>query len=59
MERSIRWLLISARVLLAVVFLLNGFGIINQAIPAQEMMERACHQLSFRSPCLQGDSWKS
>jgi len=28
------------RVLLAVVFLLNGFGVINQAIPAKEMMER-------------------
>jgi len=40
MQRSSRWLLISARVLLAVVFLLNGFGIINQAIPAKEMMER-------------------
>jgi uncharacterized membrane protein YphA (DoxX/SURF4 family) len=40
MERSIGSLLISARVLLAVVFLLNGFGVINQAIPAKEMMER-------------------
>ena len=26
--------------LLAVIFLLNGFGIINQAIPAKEMIER-------------------
>jgi len=40
MERSIGWLLIGARVLLAVVFLLNGVGVINQAIPAKEMMER-------------------
>jgi putative oxidoreductase len=40
MERSIGWLLISARVLLAIVFLLNGFGVINQAIPAKEMIER-------------------
>jgi len=40
MERSTRWLLIVARVLLAVVFLLNGFGVINQAIPAKEMIER-------------------
>lgn len=40
MERSTRWLLACARVLLAVVFLLNGFGVINQAIPAKEMMER-------------------
>ena len=40
MERSTRWLLIGARIMIAVVFLLNGFGIINQAIPAKEMMER-------------------
>src|SRR5215510_14483665 len=40
MDRSVPWLLVTARVLLAVVFLLNGFGIINQAIPAKEMMER-------------------
>jgi len=33
-------LLISARTLVALVFLLNGFGVINQAIPAKEMMER-------------------
>ena len=40
MEHSTRWFLIGARVLLAVVFLLNGFGIINQTIPAKEMIER-------------------
>ena len=40
MERSTRWLPICARVLIAAVFLLNGFGVINQAIPAREMMER-------------------
>jgi putative oxidoreductase len=40
MERSTRWLLICARVLLALVFLFNGFGVINQTIPAKEMMER-------------------
>jgi len=38
--RSTRWLLVSARVLIAVVFLLNGFGVINQTIPAKEMMEQ-------------------
>lgn len=38
--RSTRWWLVSARILLAVVFLLNGVGVINQAIPAKEMMER-------------------
>jgi putative oxidoreductase len=35
-----QWFLVSARILMAMVFLLNGFGIINQAIPAKEMMER-------------------
>jgi putative oxidoreductase len=40
MERYNRWLLVCARILISVVFLLNGFGIINQAIPAREMMER-------------------
>ena len=40
MEISNRWLMIGARALLAVVFLLNGFGVINQAIPAKEMIER-------------------
>ena len=33
-------LLVCARILMALVFLLNGFGVINQAIPAREMMER-------------------
>lgn len=39
-----RWnsnLLAAVRILIAVVFLLNGFGIINQAIPAREMAERS------------------
>jgi putative oxidoreductase len=40
MEQRTRWLLVCARVLLAVVFLLNGLGVINRAIPAKEMMER-------------------
>jgi uncharacterized membrane protein YphA (DoxX/SURF4 family) len=35
-----RYFLVVARVLIAMVFLLNGFGIINQAIPAREMIER-------------------
>ena len=34
MERSIRWLLVGARVLLAVVFLLNGFGTGAWNLPA-------------------------
>ena len=38
-RRSSRWFLICARILIA-VFLLNGFGIINQTIPAREMTER-------------------
>ena len=40
MERYFGWLLVVARLLVAVVFLLNGFGIIDQTIPAREMMER-------------------
>ena len=40
MERLTLWLLVGARILLAVVFLLNGFGVIDQAIPAKEMAER-------------------
>jgi hypothetical protein len=31
MERSIQWLLIGARILIAVVFLLNGFAVITIA----------------------------
>ena len=40
MERYFGWLLVAARLLVAVVFLLNGFGIIDQTIPAREMLER-------------------
>ena len=40
MEQYNRYLVISARILLATVFLLNGFGVINQAIPAKEVLER-------------------
>ena len=40
MDRYNRGLMIVARILVAMVFILNGFGIINQAIPAKEMMER-------------------
>src|SRR5207245_2488445 len=39
-DRYNRGLMIVARILVAMVFILNGFGIINQAIPAKEMMER-------------------
>lgn len=38
MERYFGWLLVAARLLVAVVFLLNGFGIIDQTIPAREML---------------------
>lgn len=40
MERYLGWLVVVARLLVAVVFLLNGFGIIDQTIPAREMVER-------------------
>jgi uncharacterized membrane protein YphA (DoxX/SURF4 family) len=31
---------IVARILVALVFLLNGFGVIDQSIPARQLMER-------------------
>jgi putative oxidoreductase len=34
-----RYALIGARLLVSVVFLLNGFGIIDQSIPAHELVE--------------------
>lgn len=40
MERYLGWLLVAARLLVTIVFLLNGFGIIDQTIPAREMLER-------------------
>ena len=40
MGRHFGWLLVAARLLVAIVFLLNGFGIIDQTIPAREMIER-------------------
>ena len=40
MERYNQYFVMSARILMSMVFLLNGFGIINQAIPAKEMIER-------------------
>jgi uncharacterized membrane protein YphA (DoxX/SURF4 family) len=39
-EQSARYGLLTARILIAVVFLLNGFGIIDQSIPARELAER-------------------
>ena len=40
MEQSARYGLLAARILIAVVFLLNAFGIIDQSIPARELAER-------------------
>lgn len=40
MEQSARYGLLAARILIAVVFLLNGFGAIDQSIPARELAER-------------------
>ena len=51
MERNLGWLLVAARLLVAIVFLLNGFGIIDQTIPAREMVERgvpASHRAGSR-----------
>ena len=40
MEQSARCGLSTARIMIAVVFLLNAFGIIDQSIPARELVER-------------------
>ena len=40
MDRNSRYALVVARVMLAMVFVLNGLGIIDQTIPAKEMIER-------------------
>lgn len=40
MEQLARYGLLTARILIAVVFLLNGFGIIDQSLPARELAER-------------------
>lgn len=40
MERYSKYVVVCARILMSMVFLLNGFGIINQAIPAKAMLER-------------------
>ena len=40
MEQSARYGLFTARILIVVVFLLNAFGIIDQSIPAHELMQR-------------------
>ena len=40
MDRLSYYGLLVARLLMAVVFVLNGFGIIDQTIPAKELMER-------------------
>jgi len=39
-EQWARYGLLTARVLIAVVFLLNGSGIIDQSLPARELVER-------------------
>ena len=40
MDRYSRYALIVARIMIAMVFVLNGLGIIDQTLPAQEMAER-------------------
>jgi hypothetical protein len=40
--------MIVARILVSMVFILNGFGIIDQAIPASEMIERGVPPRSCR-----------
>src|SRR6266851_3119827 len=40
MERFSRYGILIARVMISMVFLLNALGVIDQNIPAREMMER-------------------
>ena len=40
MNRYYRFALVAARIVVSVVFLLNGFGVIDQKIPARELIER-------------------
>jgi uncharacterized membrane protein YphA (DoxX/SURF4 family) len=40
MDRISHGGIVAARILVAVVFVLNGFGIVDQTIPAKELMER-------------------
>jgi putative oxidoreductase len=40
MERLSRYGVLVARLLMAAAFVLNGFGVIDQTIPAKELMER-------------------
>ena len=40
MEQHARYGLLTGRILIAVVFLLNGFGVVHQSIPARELTER-------------------
>jgi putative oxidoreductase len=39
-KRFNQYFVVCARILMSMVFLLNGIGVINQAIPAKEMIER-------------------
>ncbi len=40
MERFSRYGILIARVMISMVFLLNAFGVIDQNVPAREMLER-------------------
>jgi putative oxidoreductase len=40
MNRYYRLAFVAARIVVSVVFLLNGFGVIDQKIPARELIER-------------------
>jgi len=49
--------IVAARILIAVVFVLNGLGIVDQTIPAKELMERGApvsFWLAAGTPAFQG-----
>jgi hypothetical protein len=47
MDRLSHYGIVVARVLISVVFVLNGFGIVDQTIPAKELMERGAPSAWF------------
>jgi hypothetical protein len=48
-----------ARILISLVFLLNALGIIDETVPAHEMIERGLPKVSFRLPQSAGVRYNS
>lgn len=54
MEQYNRYLVISPRNLLAMVFSLHGFGTVNQTVPANDMLERGVPPAIVRLTMIRG-----